>query len=154
MITNERRNENDKMKLLTNGSFTEYNDTWKVFDSIMFDMRMKLYLTKGRDCNAGPLSFFVDLYSGRIDHCVYYENAGNLYLDGISGSKLDKVGDSCPMESCFNCHVYAPFGILPMEDVPTYYTIRDRKKADGTNWIKDDMRRYLDVKLDGLKNNE
>ena len=58
------------------------------------------------------------------------------------------------MESCFNCHVYAPFGILPMEDVPTYYTIRDRKKADGTNWIKDDMRRYLDVKLDGLKNNE
>ncbi len=148
------RNENDKMKLLTNGSFTEYNDTWKVFDSIMFDMRMKLYLTKGRDCNAGPLSFFVDLYSGRIDHCVYYENAGNLYLDGISGSKLDKVGDSCPMESCFNCHVYAPFGILPMEDVPTYYTIRDRKKADGTNWIKDDMRRYLDVKLDGLKNNE
>ncbi len=141
------RNENDNMKLLTNQSFAEYYDTWKIFDSSMFNMRMKLYYTKGSNCKAGPLSFFVDLYTGRIDRCVFYENIGNLYLDGIQNTRLDEVGDSCPLNSCYNCHIYAPLGILPMKDVPTYYTIRDRIKEDGTHWIKEDMRRFLDIKL-------
>lgn len=141
------RNELDKTKLLTNQSFREYIETWKPFESEMFDMRMNLYMTKGKNCGAGPLGFFVDMYSGKVQHCVYYENLGNLYIDGLENIDLNRVGDTCPLEYCYNCHVYATLGILPKTGVPTYMEIRDRVKDDGTHWIKDDMRRFLDIKL-------
>lgn len=141
------RNELDKTKLLTNQSYKEYIETWKPFESEMFDMRMNLYMTKGKNCGAGPLGFFVDMYSGKVQHCVYNENLGNIYIDGLKNIDLSRVGDTCPLEYCYNCHVYATFGILPKDGVPTYMEIRDRVKDDGTHWLKDDMRRFLDIKL-------
>lgn len=142
------RNNKAGYKLLTKQTFREYYNTWKVFDSEMFEMRMKLYLTKGTNCNAGRLSFFFNLYTGQMKRCVFHENAGNLYLDGLSKDGFERVGDFCPLESCYNCHVYAPFGILPTDSpVPTYMTIRDRIKTNGEHWIKKDMREFLDIKL-------
>lgn len=141
------RDERDKTKLLTNLSYNEYIDTWKVFESNMFDTRMNLYMLKGKNCNAGPLGYFVDMYSGKVQHCVYYENIGNAYIDGIENIEMNRVGNSCPLNYCYNCHVYATLGILPLENIPTYMQIRDRIKDDGNHWIKEDMRRFLDTKL-------
>lgn len=141
------RDEADKTKLLTKQSYKEYIETWNVFKSEMFDTRMKLYMVNGKNCGAGPLGFFVDMYSGKIQHCVYRENLGNVYTDGLENIELNRVGNTCPLDYCFNCHVYATLGILPEDNIPTYMEIRDRVKTDGRHWIKEDMRRFLDVKL-------
>lgn len=141
------RNEREGAKLLTKLNHTEFYNTWKIFNSDMFDMRMQLYMTKGKKCKAGEKSLFLDLYTGRVNRCIFPENIGNIYYDGIENMDIVKVGDYCPMNYCFNCHVYATLGVLPIPDTPSYMTIRDRVRTDGRHWIKEDMRRYLDIKL-------
>ncbi len=141
------RDEKDGAKLLTKQTYTQFYHTWKVFESVMFDMRMDLYMRKGKNCQAGEKSLFMDLYTGRLSRCIFPESIGNAYFDGIENLNIAKVGDYCPMNYCFNCHVYAALGVLPVSDVPTYMTIRDRKKEDGSHWIKENMRRYLNIKL-------
>ncbi len=141
------RDEKRGTRLLSDMSFEKYISTWKEFDSEMLELRRQLYMTKGKNCLAGPLGFFVDLFSGNVKHCVYHEVVGNIYLNDLSEIDLTKVGNTCPLPYCFNCHVYAALGILPVENVLTYGEIRDRVKTDGSHWIKEEMMSYLKVKL-------
>lgn len=141
------RDDGNKAKLLTEMRYDEYVKTFGIFKSEMFDIRMKMYFQKGRKCQAGSKSFFFDLYTGHINRCLFHEDVGNLYYDGIDKLELLPVGDYCKLDYCFNCHVYATLGIVPVDDVPSYMTIRDRTMINGHHWIKEDMRRYLDVKL-------
>ena len=67
----------------------------------------------------------------------------------------DRVGDSCPLGYCFNCHVYATLGMMIGLDVPSYYEIRDRVMNNGKHWIKEPMRKFIDMKLyDNAKRHE
>ena len=134
-------------KLLTNMSEEEYKKVWGVFDSEMFDMRMELYQRHGQNCLAGARSCFIDLSTGNVKRCVYEEQMGNICIDD-QNLNLDPVGDACPLNYCFNCHVYGSMGVVGNMDTScTYMTIRDRKRADGSHWLKDNMREYLDIKL-------
>lgn len=141
------RDENNDSKLLSKMSLEEFQKKWSKFDSNMLDTRIKLYMIKGKNCSAGEKSFFINLYTGRISRCVFSEQIGNLYTDGVENTCFYPVENDCPFKYCFNCHIYATIGILPIEGIPTYKEIRDREKTDGTHWIKEDMRRYLDIKL-------
>lgn len=140
------RDEHNNRKLLTNCSIEEYKRIWSVFESNMFDTRMKFYMMHGKNCNAGKYAFFFDLYTGEIDRCLFADRVGNIYDDECEYN-FERVGDYCPMDYCFNCHVYATLGLMPDVDAPTYLDIRDRITVDGRHWIKDDMRRFLDIKL-------
>lgn len=143
------RDENSRMKLFTRMSFKEYYETWKDFNSILFDMRMNNYLMKGRHCSAGKNSLFVDLISGNISRCLFKENIGNIYIENIDFDNISEVGDACPMEACFNCHIYSALNVLPNNDWPTYYELRNRTMCDGEKWIKDEMKRQLSEKFEG-----
>lgn len=140
------RDEHNGRKLLTQYSIDKYKDIWSVFHSEMFDMRMNLYLMHGHQCNAGKHAFFVDLYNGRIDRCIFTEGIGNIYDDECNYD-FEEVGNKCPLDYCYNCHVYATLGLMPEINVPTYLSIRDRVTINGKHWIKSDMRRFLDIKL-------
>ena len=145
-LTIARKSDTDS-KLLTNMTFSEYKQTYDIFDSEMFETRMRLYPQKGKNCKAGEKSLFIDLYTGHINRCLFHEEIGNLYYDGIDNLHIPPVGNLCGLGYCFNCHVYATLGVVPNKDVPTYATIRDRKMSNGKHWIKEDMRRFLDIKL-------
>lgn len=99
----------------------------------------------GTDCKAGEKGCFIDLQSGVVNRCVFHENIANLYDD--NSLDFNAVKNECKINYCFNCHVYAPLGILNSFDCPTYYKIRDRLCSDGTHWIKEEMKRFIDTKI-------
>lgn len=140
------RDEKNGRKLLTKLSKSEYIRTWKVFRSEMFDLKMKYYMMHGTNCNAGKDSFFIDLYSGNMSRCLFWDNIGNFYDESVS-LDFPRVGDSCPLDYCYNCHAYVTLGVLPDILAPTYLEIRDRIREDGSHWIKEEMRRFLHHKL-------
>lgn len=140
------RNEHDNRKLLTRYSNEEYKHIWSVFESKMFEVRMNHYFMHGKNCNAGRDAFFVDLYTGRIDRCLFKEDIGNFYDDECKYD-FERIGEQCPLDYCYNCHIYATLGLMSELFMPTYLDIRDRVTIDGRHWIKDDMRRFLNVKL-------
>ena len=51
------RDEQNSRKLLTKFSEEEYIRIWKVFQSEMFDLKMKFYMMHGTNCNAGKELF-------------------------------------------------------------------------------------------------
>lgn len=140
------RDEKNSRKLLTKLSKEEYVQTWKVFQSEMFDLKMKFYFMHGTNCNAGKDSFFIDLYHGAMNRCLFPENAGDFYDDNIS-LEFDRVGDFCPLDYCYNCHAYLTLGVMPDIMAPTYLDIRDRIREDGSHWIKEEMRLFLNNKF-------
>lgn len=140
------RDEQNSRKLLTKFSEEEYIRIWKVFQSEMFDLKMKFYMMHGTNCNAGKDSFFIDLNSGIMNRCLFSENISNFYDADVS-LDFDRVGDSCPLDYCYNCHAYVTLGVMPDVLAPTYSEIRDRVKKDGSHWIKEEMRRFLNNKF-------
>ncbi len=140
------RDEHNGCRLLTSLEKNDYHKVWSSFGSLMFDTRMKLYMMHGVNCNAGRDSFDLDLQTGDVSRCIYYEDIDYFYGKDFKVN-YERVGDSCPMDYCFNCHVYATLGMMPDIEVPTYYDIRDGVKENGAHWIKDEMRTFLDTKL-------
>ena len=140
------RNEHDERKLLTNLPIDKYVEVWGVFDSEMFNLKIKYYMMHGMNCNAGRDSFFIDLSTGNIRRCLFAENKGDFYDDCLS-LDFDRVGDTCPLNYCFNCHAYVTIGLLPDFESPTLAQIRDRKKIDGKHWLKDDARRFMNSRI-------
>lgn len=140
------RDEQNNRRLLTKLSKEEYIQTWGVFRSEMFELKMKFYLLHGTNCNAGKDSFFIDLYTGKMNRCLFPENADGFYDEDVS-LEFDRVGDSCPLDYCYNCHAYVTLGVLPDIMAPTYLEIRDRTREDGSHWIKEEMRIFLNSKF-------
>lgn len=140
------RNEQNNRELLTKLSKEEYIWTWSVFRSEMFDLKMKFYMMHGTNCNAGKQSFFVDLNSGGMNRCLFAEYMGDFYDENVS-LEFERVGDSCPLDYCYNCHAYVTIGVMPDIIAPTYLEIRDRVRDDGSHWIKEEMREFLNGKF-------
>lgn len=140
------RDEDNNKELLTKLSKEEYIQTWNIFQSEMFDLKIRFYMMHGMNCNAGKESFFVDLNSGKMTRCLFPENVGNFYDENTS-LEFDRVGDSCPLNYCYNCHAYVTIGIMPDIVAPTYMEIRDRVRVDGSHWIKEEMRCFLNNKF-------
>lgn len=140
------RDEKNSRKLLTKLSKEEYSRIWKVFQSELFDLKMKYYLMHGTNCNAGKDSFFIDLHSGEMRRCLFSEDMGDFYEENAT-IDFDRVGDSCPLDYCYNCHAYVTLGVLPDIIAPTHLEIRDRVREDGSHWIKKEMRSFLNTKF-------
>ena len=143
------RNDKDISKgLLTKKTREDYEKTWRVFDSDMFDLKMRLYGVKRREfCYAGAWSLLVDISNGEASQCYGRMNTQNIFKDLDKPIKCRPVGCSCRQPFCFNGHAHIAWGIIPNLDAPMYYTIRNRQCVDGTNWVKNDCSKLFVQKL-------
>ena len=141
------RDDRRKARLLTSSTAGEYFVKWSIFESPLFDLKRDYYLKEEEECQAGRLSCYIDLFSGKVSRCYFNENLGNIYLDDLKSFDFESVKNSCPIGYCYNCHIFAPLNILKDSDCASYTDVRDRTKADGSHWIKEDMRRFLSIKL-------
>ena len=143
------RDDNKASSLLSKLSYSEYYETWKVFDSALFEYKMQMYRNKGRKCFSGKYGLSIDLETGNMSRCsILSENIGNLYEKGKASLDYPLIGDACPREYCYNCHVYGPLGIMcDKKNVPTYLELRDRKMTNGKHWIKESMASFISQKI-------
>lgn len=137
------RDESKQYNIMTSYSEDVYRKIWSVFDSQMFDFKMEKYNEKTCECNAGEVSFSVELCTGKIMKCIKEDVVGNIYVDIGKNIGYERVGGDCKLPYCFNNHIYYLLGVVPEKCEIRYVDIRDREKRDGMHWIKKGMRDNL-----------
>ena len=145
------RDENDGFKLLTKHSKEEYEKIWSVFESDMFNYKIKNYMKGETNCDVGKTSFQVNYDDGIVRKCVFEKVDGNIYRDFDRKLEYSPIDNACSIKYCFNNHAYVLLGCIRKNEDLTYSQIRDRVTLDGEHWVKENMRNNFSQKC--FKNN-
>lgn len=142
------RKENGNIPLLTKLSKEEYIKTWSVFDSELFNFKMKIFGEKRKEfCYAGYWSFVLNIASGDIKQCYRGLTFQNIYDDINEPIKTFPVGNCCTEPHCFNGHAFLSFGDIPDLDTPTFLALRNRKPEGRREWVIGPMNDFMKNKL-------
>ena len=148
-ITLCRCDEQFDKPLLTQYSFEEYYDIWKVFDSKLFDFKMKMFNVKVSDfCYAGQYSYLLNLETGKLSQCPKLKSVQSIFDNLCEPLTCDVVGCNCSMPYCYNSHIFMGIGIIPDIKAPNYEELRNRKCEDGTEWIHGKFKEFISQKIE------
>ncbi len=147
-ITVGRDDRFKNRKILTEHTVAEYKRIWSVFQSPMFDFKMKIMGKKCKGfCYAGKWSFFVDLNSGDTYPCYGQPSNQNIFENIDQPIKYEPVGYYCTEPYCINGHAHLTMGLNPQVKTPTFAEIRNRVCADGREWMKESCKEGFNLKL-------
>jgi len=146
------RDEKDKnLPILTNLSREEYIKIWGQFDSKLFEFKESVFGVKQTDfCFAGQATYFASLDGGTLRQCYREKAIMDLYDNINEPLKKDPIGYDCRSAHCWNAHSWLAFGTIPTktEIVPTYFDMRNRICADGTEWLADDVKKAFRTRVE------
>ena len=135
-------------ELLTDLSRNEYVSIWSKFESQMFELKMKLLGVKRKEfCYAGDWTLYVNLYSGEAAPCYAQPSDQNIFIDPDRTIRFRAVGCHCREPYCINGHAHISLGVIPKYDSPTYEEVRNRVRADGSEWFTEDCKEFFSTKL-------
>lgn len=147
------RKDSEDIPVLTNHNFEEYKDIWKTFDSNLFEFKSEIFGKKRKEfCYAGDWSVYLNLITGDLRQCYCGKTIDNIYENPDKPIKFCAIGNNCTMPHCYNGHAYLALGDIPELDTPNYAELRNRKKINGEEWLKNDMKKFMSNKLN--ENNE
>ena len=136
------------LPILTNMSRENYKKTWSVFKSEFFDYKMSIFGVKRKEfCYAGAWSLYINLATGVATQCYCSYFSQNVFADIHKPIKFKPVGNNCMQEHCYNGHAFLVLGLIPELSAPTYGEIRNRICADGSEWLKPEMKAFMSTKL-------
>lgn len=148
-LTVPRDETTKEFRLLSKRTKEEFCAVWQSFDSALFAFKMgNVNVRRSENCQAGRLSYVLNLGTGELQQCNGNRSIGNIYQDITLPFPEEPVNSHCMLPYCFNCHAYLTLGVIPEVTAPTYYEVRDRERADGSHWIKEEMRRFFIQRLD------
>lgn len=140
------RSEKDmsRIPLMTKMSQEEFYQTWKVFNSALFEYKFSVFGKKTMNfCYAGKWSYLLDMSSGMLMQCYGGCGIQNLYENMGRPLREVPIGHFCQMPHCFNSHAFHAFGDVPAVAAPSHAILRNRVCADGTEWLKPRMKRFM-----------
>lgn len=142
---------NDKRKdkaLLSNHSKQEFEQIWKKLDSPMTEFKLEMLGVKRKEfCYAGSWSLFVNMCTGESQPCYWQPYNQNIFKDPSKPIQFIPVGHTCTQPYCTNAHSHMAWGIIPEIDTPEYATIRNRKMADGDEWLTKECKEFFSSRL-------
>ena len=144
------RDESDPktLPMLTKLSREDYIKTWSAFDSELFRYKERIFGEKRREfCYAGDWSFYLNLATGEMSQCYNSLYRQNIFENPEKPIKFRPIGHCCQEHHCYNGHSFLTFGDIPELETPVYSQMRDRVCPDGSRWVGDEMRCFLDSKL-------
>ncbi len=153
-VTVARDNRKKDIPILTNLNREEYLDTWRQFDSPLFEYKMSTFNVKRREfCYAGAWGGVLDLNTGILSQC--YLGKGQNIFDNLSDPiDFDHcIGYRCKEAHCFNSHAFLTLGFIPELESPFYFEMRNRVSSLGKEWLSAEMKSFLSHKLNE-ENNE
>jgi len=137
-----------KLPILTNLSDEEYVKTWSVFDSELFRYKKEIFNVKRREfCYAGDWSFWLNLGNGNMSQCYCSYRTVNILDNPDKPIPFHAIGNNCSQEHCYNGHAFLVLGNIPELSAPTYGELRNRVCRDGSEWLKPEMKRFMDTHL-------
>ena len=138
----------EDIPVLSDLDLDQYYDAWKSFDSDMLTYKKTIFNRhQSGFCYAGAWSFYFDLVTGDARKCYSFPTQLNLYEDINASLDFPAVGHNCPLAHCYNGHSLMTFGNIPNQTDVTYANIRNRTRADGTEWLNGRMKAFMSSKL-------
>ena len=152
-LTILRDDREEDIPVLSSDNLQEYYENWESFDSDMLNYKQTIFNQhQSAFCYAGAWSFYFDLVTGDAQKCYSFPKQVNLYEDIGASLDFPAVGHNCPMAHCYNGHALMTFGNIPGQTDVTYANIRNRTRADGTEWLNGRMKAFMSSKL--IESNE
>ncbi len=126
-IARDERTKN-RLPMLTQLSRQNYIDTWKTFDSALFDYKLTIFGHKRREfCYAGDWSFCVNLATGKMKQCYRSYYRTDIFRDISRPIPFRAIGNCCKEHHCYNGHSLIVLGDIPSQSTPTYAQLRNRQ---------------------------
>lgn len=146
-VTIARNDRTQRIERLTSLPLATYMQTWDAFDSDFFAYKSRIFGVRQTGfCYAGGWSMYVDLTTGDAAPCYCGGSAANVFANPDEPFPQAPVG-RCRLPHCYNGHALLTLGLIPDADAPGYGALRDRERADGTHWLQDEMRVFMNTKL-------
>ena len=146
-IARDERTKN-RLPMLTQLSRQDYIDTWKTFDSALFDYKLTIFGHKRREfCYAGDWSFCVNLATGKMKQCYRSYYRTDIFKDISKPIPFRAIGNCCKEQHCYNGHSLIVLGDIPSQSTPTYAELRNRQSLDGSEWLRPEMKSFMSSSL-------
>lgn len=146
-IARDERTKN-RLPMLTQLSRQDYIDTWKTFDSALFDYKLTIFGHKRREfCYAGDWSFCVNLATGKMKQCYRTYYRADIFRDISRPIPFRAIGNCCKEHHCYNGHSLIVLGDIPSQSTPTYAELRNRQSLDGSEWLRPEMKSFMSTRL-------
>ena len=146
-IARDERTKN-RLPMLTQLSRQNYIDTWKTFDSALFDYKLTIFGHKRREfCYAGDWSFCVNLATGKMKQCYRSYYRTDIFRDISRPIPFRAIGNCCKEHHCYNGHSLIVLGDIPSQSTPTYAQLRNRQSLGGSEWLRPEMKSFMSTRL-------
>lgn len=136
------------LPLLTKLSRKEYAQTWSMFDSKMFEYKLSVFGQRQTGfCYAGDWMMLLNMGTGKVQQCYSSCRTVDIFADIDAPPDFKAIGNHCLEPHCFNAHAWLTFGCIPMVDAPCYDEMRNRRCADGSEWLKPRLKAFFHQKF-------
>lgn len=147
-VTVPRDERIEGFPLMTSMSREEFVNTWKDFNSDLFNFKESIFEIKRTEfCYAGKWSIALNLVTGEYKQCYKGKVLGNIYENMDKPLKLLAVGNHCKEGHCFNGHAFMGFGLIPEIRSTIYSDMRNRVQTNGEEWLSKDMKSFMSSSL-------
>lgn len=148
-VTVPRNEKESDIGILTKHTKDEFYKIWSVFDSNMFEFKMKHWQEPRKEyCYAGKWSGIVDIGLGVFSPCYCQRGySKNIFEDVDSPFSFEAVG-RCKVAHCYNSHSFLTLGVIPEINEMRYSDMRDRVTQEGKHWLNSEMNQFLSGRLD------
>ena len=147
-VTVPRDERKKDYPLMTGLSREEFKETWKSFNSDLFDFKESIFEIKRNEfCYAGKWSMVINLSTGDYSQCYKGRRLGNLFDYPTGKLNTNAIGNHCQEGHCFNGHAFLGFGLIPEIHSPTFADMRNRTLPDGNQWLGEKMSSFMSQKL-------
>lgn len=141
------RKENGNVPIMSKLNKEEYIETWKSFESDLFDFKMSIFGIKRKEfCYAGSWSYVLNLVDGNLRQCYRGKVLQNIFKNTNEPIKEEPIGCNCQDAHCWNGHAFLTFGDIPELKTPTFEKVRNKKTSKG-DWITKQMAEFMSTKL-------
>lgn len=147
-VTIARDDKTNGIDVLSSLCFEDYIETWKTFDSALFDFKSTIfYQHRNEFCYAGEWSAYLNLDTGVLRQCYCGKELDRIYENVNMPIHFEAVGHDCKVAHCYNGHAFLTLGNIPELDAPTYAETRNRVCKNGSEWLKPEMKAIMSSRL-------
>lgn len=147
-LTIARDDRTQGIEYLTRLSMDEYDKIWGEFHSNFWSFKKSIFGVKQtRFCYAGAWSLYIDLSTGMARRCYFEPPFCNAFAHPERPMPSSPVC-KCRIAHCYNGHSFLTLGLIPHAYATGYGDVRNRVKADGSEWLQPELKFFFNTKLE------
>ncbi len=143
------RNDNtEEIDYLTDLTQEEYQTTWEQFGSSFWEFKRTIFKKPVKKfCYAGDWMMLLDFETGNMKQCYCTREKENSIFRNPDKPIPFKAIGKCPIAHCYNGHALLTLGCVPDFTDVRYGDIRNRTKADGSQWLQPELLQFFNTTL-------